>query len=875
MSTCPSPSRRAAGAALTLALTISSLSAQQGDRPGHVMTPPPAHWKIPPAPVVPAEQAAETMTLEDGFQLELLVSEPLVQEPVALTFDGMGRIWVAEMVGYMPDVDGKLEDSTFGRISVLEDRDGDGKIDRHTVFLDKPHLPRAVALVDADRRLLYADNERLYEVEILIDAQGHLRPGASVVVDENYAAGGNPEHKANGLMRGLDNWIYSAKSEQRYKKVGDQWISEKTESRGQWGISQDNYGRLLTNTNSNLVSVEELPPGLRVRNPYHSFRVPVVSTVKDQSLWPGRINPGVNRGYLEGTLDEKGYLRTPTAASGLVYYRGDQFPEAYQGQIFVPEPSGNLVKRLSVEEDAEGRRLLQSATPGREFLTSTDERSRIVNVYNAPDGSLYLLDLYRGILQHRVYMTSYLRAQVLERGLDKHIGLGRIWRVTHRDGQHPTERPRLSEESSVALVSRLSHPNGWWRDTAQRLIVERGGIEAVPALQALVAEGEELAAIHALWTLEGLGAYDAASLQKALGRPEARLAAEAVRAAESLAAGESAEEIFALLSAKVQGADLLLRRQLAASLGLFGERSVPLLLSLVQDQSDDLLLGDLALSGSEDHMLALFRGLAPEHNLRTALILAMVKRNDKSELAELLPLLAQASEFRVLARAAVEQRRIALATDLLQRLADKATDSALRQGIVEGLLAGGKVKGFKPMPVKELAALERAREAGVIDEAKEKALAQLFDVGLGEERVYLLTEADKRQFREGELQYQRVCLACHQADGKGQQYLAPPLVSSEWVLGPEQRLIALILDGLTGPIEVLGKTYTVPEIQPVMPGLRVNPDFSDEQLAAVMTYIRNAWGNGATPISAERVKRYRESVAPRAPWTAEELLKVE
>ncbi len=868
----PCPFLRTAAAAVLL--PFLPLAAQEGDRPGHVMTPPPAHWDIPPAPVVPADQAAETMTLEDGFQLDLVVSEPMVQEPVALAFDGMGRIWVAEMVGYMPDVDGKLEESTFGRISVLEDRDGDGKVDEHTVFLDNPLLPRAVALVDADRRLLFADNERLYEAEILVDGEGRIRAGQVAVVDESYAAGGNPEHKANGLMRGLDNWIYSAKSDVRYKKVGDRWVSEKTESRGQWGISQDDYGRLLANTNSNLVSVEELPPGLRVRNPHHHFRVPVISTVKDQSLWPGRINPGVNRGYLEGTLDEKGYLQKPTAVSGLVHYRGDQFPEAYRGQIFVPEPGGNLVKRLSVEEDEEGRRLLQSATPGREFLTSTDERSRIVNIHGAPDGSLYLVDFYRGILQHRVYMTSYLRAQVIERGLDKHIGLGRIWRVTHRDGKRNAERPRLSEESSAELVARLSHPNGWWRDTAQRLIVERGGDEAVAGLKALAAEGPELAAIHAVWTLEGLGAYDPATLEAALRRGHPRIAAEAARAAESLAGSAHADAAFALLSDRAESADPGLRRQLAASLGLFGDRAVPILAALVQTHEEDLLLGDLAVSGLSGHELSLFKALEPSHNLRTPLIGILVKRNDKAKLAELAALLTRPGEFRALARASVEQRRGSAAVALLARVADEATDPATRKGIVEGLLAGGKAKGFKPMPVKAFDALDLAAGRGHVDEGQRRSLAGLFEIGEGKEKVFLLTESDKRQFQEGETHYQRVCLACHQAHGNGQQYLAPPLVGAEWVLGAEKRLVALVLDGVTGPIEVLGKTYTVPEIQPVMPGLRLNPDFTDEQLAAIMTYVRNAWGNGAPPVSAETVTRYRESVPPRAPWTAEELMKL-
>ncbi|HRQ89476.1 MAG TPA: PQQ-dependent sugar dehydrogenase, partial [Bacteroidia bacterium] len=419
--------------------SAASLHAQEGDRPGHVMTPPPTHWKIPPAPVVPPGEAAATMALEEGFELSLVASEPMIHDPVALAFDGNGRIWVAEMMGYMPDIDGKLEESTYGRISVIEDTDGDGKADKHTVFLEKYLLPRAVALIDNDRTLLFADNLTLYEAEILDDGKGGIKAGKVSVVDEKYAEGGNPEHKPNGLLWGLDNWIYSAKCDVRYRKVDGKWIKEKTEDRGQWGIAQDDYGRLFTNTNSNLITAEEVPPGVRIRNPAYTFRTNTNTAIKDQKLWPARINPGVNRGYMEGTLDENGYLNTPTAASGMAVYRGDQFPERYYGNVFITEPSGNLVKRATVAEGENGFRKMESATKGHEFLGSTDERSRIVSVYTAPDGSLYLVDMYRGILQHRVYMTSYLRAQVIERGLDKHIALGRIWRVTHRDGKKDAE----------------------------------------------------------------------------------------------------------------------------------------------------------------------------------------------------------------------------------------------------------------------------------------------------------------------------------------------------------------------------------------------------------------------------------------------------
>jgi mono/diheme cytochrome c family protein len=178
------------------------------------------------------------------------------------------------------------------------------------------------------------------------------------------------------------------------------------------------------------------------------------------------------------------------------------------------------------------------------------------------------------------------------------------------------------------------------------------------------------------------------------------------------------------------------------------------------------------------------------------------------------------------------------------------------------------------MPVKSIASLDLAAKSGTIDDPTRKKLAALFKVGTGEEEVFLRTDAHRDQFKLGETHYQRICLGCHQVHGNGQQYVAPPLVGSEWVLESDKRLVAILMDGLMGPIEILGKTYTVPEIQPMMPGLRANPEFTDEQLAAIATYVRNAWGNGAPPVAVETVTNYRRSVAPRAPWTPGELLKV-
>ena len=560
----------------------------------------------------------------------------------------------------------------------------------------------------------------------------------------------------------------------------------------------------------------------------------------------------------------------------MTVYRGDQFPAEFAGNLFITEPAGNLVKRAVMTEGENGMRTIESAIEGKEFLTSTDERSRMVHAYSAPDGSLYLIDFYRGILQHSVYMTSYLRAQVVERGLDTPIGLGRIWRVRHREGGAGSGQPRMQTESSLELVAHLSHANGWWRDTAQRLIIERGETdEVVPALKGLVTgDAGELAKIHAVWTLEGLGRLDTTTLDKALRSSYPRVVAESIRAAESLVDGAESEKVFELLTLYREAANLHIRRQVAATLGLFGEKAVPFLAEMVKNDEKDLLTGDLAVSGLSGHELALFKALPPTHNLRAPLIETLVRRNDRNELRELAGLLETPKGYGALAKAAVAMRRTDEAKVLLSILADPATDAKIRAGIVDGLLAGGKDKKFKPMPVKELAALDAAAKQPGVDAAKVKPLAALFVVGTGEEAVFLATAEHKRQFKEGEALYQQICIACHQIHGNGQQYLAPPLAGSEWVLESEQQLIAIVVDGVMGPIEVMGKTYTVPEIQPMMPGLRHNPDLDDAELAAMMTYVRNAWGNGAAAVTVEAVTRYRESVGARAPYTAEELKKL-
>ncbi|GHC47068.1 DUF7133 domain-containing protein [Roseibacillus persicicus] len=492
---------------LTTSLLAAPLLAQQGNRDGHDnMNPVVPEDLIPPAPVLTVEKALKTFTLADGFVIEPVAAEPLVEKPVALSFDENGNMWVVEMRGYMPDLDGNDEDKPQGRISVLQDTDNDGQVDKRTVFWDNILLPRSVALVDGGA--LIADHTRLF----FVPRNGIERTGEPRVIDEQYAPSGNVEHRTNGMMRHLNNWFYNAKSDTRYYWENGQLTKDTTQFRGQWGITMDDFGRLYHNNNSTILRGDRLLPDILDAFSSAKFKPDSSTQLGSNRVYPTRVTPGVNRGYIskangydQDTIDPKTHkLINTTAAAGPAIYRGDNFPESYRGVGFTTESVVNLVKATRVEAtglDLKGEHLLKDT----EFLASTDERFRPVNIYTAPDGCLYLVDYYHGIIQHKTYMTSYLRAQYESRGLQApSYELGRIYRIRHTDTPRGPQ-PKLAEASSQELLRTLAHPNGWWRDTAQRLLIERADPETFDALKNGLAKHEnEIARIHILWTLSGL-----------------------------------------------------------------------------------------------------------------------------------------------------------------------------------------------------------------------------------------------------------------------------------------------------------------------------------------------------------------------------------
>ena len=539
--------------ALLLVLALMGFSmgvlAQKGDRKGHVMKDPIPAKDIPPAPVLSVEEALASMRLQPGFTLECVASEPWIFSPVAMVFDGEGRMWVCEMNTYMPNVDGKGEEVPKGRIVVLEDRDGDGKVDHRTVFVDDVILPRTVSLVKGG--ILYADHRSLWFAEV---REGALGPscGLREIVDKDYAKGGSLEHKTNTMLYAMDNWYYNAKSNKRYRAlpleravpVGsteiyrNAWfkmVRGRTDYRGQWGLSMDDQGRLYHNGNSSPATGEYLRPGSLLHNPRFRPRMGS-SRIGGLRVYPIRINPGVNRAYMKGILTKDGKLARFTAASGNVVYRGDNFPERFYGMSVTPEPAGNLLSARQIIE-SEGRLGGRELYKGSEILASTDERFRPVNLYTAPDGTIYILDMYHGILQHKEFVTTYLRKQILSRGLDRHNNtMGRIYRLRWKAKAAGPE-PRLSARPSAELVALLGHDNGWWRDMARQLLVQRQDHSVVDALVALCRKSADpRARIEALWTLEGLGAVTldavAAGLDRATRQP--RVAGHAIAVSGSL-----------------------------------------------------------------------------------------------------------------------------------------------------------------------------------------------------------------------------------------------------------------------------------------------------------------------------------------------------
>ncbi|MDB6109790.1 MAG: dehydrogenase [Pedosphaera sp.] len=841
---------------LILALLVPLSRAQQGDRTGEIQNAP--VFSVPPSPPLSSAEALQTLKVAPGFRVELVASEPMVEDPVAMAFDPDGRMWVVEMRGYMPNVDGKDEDQPIGRIVVLEDTDGDGKPDKRTIFADGLVMPRGICLVRDG--VLVAEPPKLW---FMRDTDGDGKADEKTEVAKDYGNRTSIEHTANGLVWSLDNWIYSANYTFRFRSFEEDFKREATAFRGQWGISQDDFGRLFFNANEDQLRCDLVPAAYLFRNPnLHSPAGLNVQVIKDQSVWPARPNPGVNRGYRPGQLRTNGTLATFTAACSPVIYRGDTFPAEFRGNAFVCEPAGNLVKRdILTEKDADIT--ARSAYDRSEFLASTDERFRPVSAYNGPDGALYVVDMYRGILQHRVYVTSYLRGQIEQRHLEAPLHLGRIYRVVAETAPR-RPAPKLAKASSEELVKYLSHPNGWWRDTAQRLLVENNNPSVIPELQAkALSDTNYLGRIHALWTLDGMNVLDKKTVLESLQHENPKVRATAIRLSEPLLkTTEKTEVLTRLVGLAKNEREADAQLQLAFTLGQIAEPMAEQgMLSIARNSGANKYIRDALLSGLVVRELEVLEKILADQEWRE-------KKPGRAEL------------LTGLARCVFAEHKGRRVEKLLQLAADEPTDLAWRKAaLLDGIGENSPVKGKSKQPVVKMKLLRlTAKPAGLIalektnDPRVEKIRSLITWPGQPdyqeEAPATPLTKEQQALFDAGKTFFEATCAQCHQPHGLGQEGLAPPLVDSEWVLGSDRRLARIALHGAHGKIDVKGRPYDMD-----MPAF--GAAFTDEQVASILTYIRRSWDHGAAPVSPDTIKTVRSETAKREEaWTQAELLKI-
>jgi len=828
-------------------------------------------------PLSPAE-ALKTFYMPPGYYLELVASEPLVQDPIAMEWDTHGRLWVVEMPAFLRDFRFPEPDlDPICRIVVLEDTHHTGKMDKRTVFADHLVLPRSVKVLE--QGVLVGEPPYIW---LMHDRDGDLHMHTKEMISNAYGRReGNVEENANSLTWALDNRIYTTDVDIYLRLQHGKFEVGRTLVRGEWGLSQDDAGRMFRNTNESPVHVDLVPTPYYARNPNLLRTRGSYDALGEFSeintVWPVRPNPGTNRAYQQGIDRPDGSIAKYTSACGLLVYRGDRLPAELYGNVFVAEPAANLVGRSVLQDDGTTLRAHKGYARG-EFLASTDERFRPVYLSNAPDGTLYIADMYRGVIQERSDITQYLQGQIQKRHLLQATDLGRIYRVMHETTKRD-ERPALADDTPAQLVAALAEPNGWRRDRAQQLLVEHGDKSVVPALANLAQTAPDpRTRLHALWTLDGLDSLPAALVAKALDDPSRDVRTSGLRLAERWLA-DPHSPLLAAVEQQGEDPDWSVREQLAATLGTLppGQRE-PALASLLQRHGDDPVVVDVALSGlrgSEAVVLAALlraesRAAPPPFTPAITMLAATIVRSARDQAVQDL-----------MSKITTESVPIWQRSALLQGLEIALLGADMPGSIVEkkdalgNRLATGGAYAFQHVPIpissympgrhtlrlsREPAALSAlAARGGYFSRRAARVMAQVVWPGKpGAAVVAPLTPAEQIRYEAGREVYKNICQACHQPDGRGMERMAANLIDSPLALAPAEVTVRILMNGKEGAIGLMPP---------------IGAALSDDQVAAVLTYVRREWGQPGTPVEPGTVKAVRALTAGRKQaWTNAELL---
>ena len=857
---------------------------------------PPGVQKVgPESPPLSPDAALKTFYMPPGYRVELVAAEPLIQEPVAIDWDLSGRLWAVEMPGFMANITGSNEYDPIGRVVVLEDVNGDGRMDKRTIFADGLVLARSIKVLD--RGVLVAEPPNVW---LMRDTNGDLRMDTKELVTDRYGRREtDPQNNANGFDWSLDNRMYTAGQADIHLRLKNGVFElEKTLQRGEWGVTHDDAGRIYRNTNESPVHVDLVPTFYFARNPNlvrtrGSYERLANNNDELLTVWPVRPNPGTNRAYQTGIDREDGTLARFTSVCAPLVYRGDRLPAELDGNMFVAEPAANLVGRIVLDDrgtTVEARKAYERG----EFLASTDERFRPVYLSNAPDGTLYIADMYRGIIEHRISITVYLRDQIFERKLEGPTGYGRIYRVVHETTKRDTTST-LAKASASELLQALSHPNGWWRDTAHRLLVERADKSIAPALRKLADSADDWRVrLRALWILDGLDVIEPSVAVRAMEDRSRYVRAAAIRISERWAA-EANSPVHAAMTKRLDDSDWVVYQQLAASIGVLpaGPREATAA-SLLARHGDDPVTIDAVLSG--------VRGMEPTvldklfADSKSAQTHAEAVGASITMLAATIVRSGQDAAIQRLFTSVADGNRSAGERSALLRGAEIALLGAPMPGAPAGSRGAASTNVALPCPTcpggragpggayafpRPQTAGQRGRGRGAgpnlrlnqepagltrlatrTEELGTRAanvLARVSWPGKPGDAASLppLTPEEQRRFDAGHEIYRNICQACHQPDGRGQERLAPSLVGSELALAAAEIPTRILLNGKEGPIGLMPP---------------IGSAITDDQIASVLTYIRREWGQDGTPVDPATVKSVRALTADRTrPWTNDEL----
>jgi len=507
--------------------------------------------ELPRIEPVEPDEALATFQVQAGFHLEQAAAEPLVADPVAVSFDEDGRLYVVEMRGYS-----EQPDEGLSRVRLLSDCDGDGRFDTSSVFVDKLSWPTAV--IGYDGGVFIADAPDILYCK---DSDGDGQADARKVVLSGFGKS-NVQGLLNSFAWGLDNRIHGATSSSggQVRRADDQeakpvslngrdfsfdprTLDIRPESGGaQHGMSFDDWGRKFVCSNSDHLQQVMFDDRYLARNPYLSSPGPRISIAADgpqaevyraSAVEPWRIVRTRLRvaGDVPGPIPIEGGGRAAgyfTGATGATIYRGDAWPREPFELAVVGDVGSNLVHRKRLEPrglEFVARRIDEKS----EFVASSDIWFRPCQFANAPDGTLYVLDVYREVIEHPASLPPAIKKHLdLTSGRDR----GRIYRIVP-DGFEGRPLPRMSKATTAELVATLAHPNAWHRETAARLLYQRHDRKAAPALSKLAAEATSpLGRMHALYALAGLDALSAEHALRALRDKHPGVRTHAVRLAE-------------------------------------------------------------------------------------------------------------------------------------------------------------------------------------------------------------------------------------------------------------------------------------------------------------------------------------------------------